>query len=97
MTRQDIPTSDVQQPEGCFLPLWKAAELLAKGHASAQDLVNWCEAAYTTSHHEINAIILADFPQRPRRGQGQRRAPPPWGAASAIWTASPSPSRSPST
>ncbi|KDP88890.1 amidase [Cupriavidus basilensis] len=62
MTRQDIPTTDVQQPEGCFLPLWEAAELLAKGHASAQDLVNWCEAAYTASHHEINAIILADFP-----------------------------------
>lgn len=61
MTRQDIASTDTRPPGARFLPVWEAAALLAKGDASAQDLVNWCEAAYAASHREINALILADF------------------------------------
>jgi len=61
VTRQDIASTDTRPPEARFLPVWEAAALLAKGDASAQDLVNWCEAAYAASHREINALILADF------------------------------------
>jgi amidase len=61
VTRQDIPSTDTREPEACFLPVWEAVDLLAKGRASAQDLVNWCEAAYAASHQDINALILADF------------------------------------
>ncbi|MES2011937.1 MAG: amidase [Pseudomonadota bacterium] len=61
MTRQDIASIDTRPPEARFLPVWEAAALLAKGDTRAQDLVNWCEAAYAASHREINALILADF------------------------------------
>ncbi|MGO4333100.1 MULTISPECIES: amidase [unclassified Cupriavidus] len=76
MTRQDIASTDPSQADACFLPVWKAAELLAQGHASAQDLVDWCEAAYTASHASINAIVVSDFSaaRASARASDRRRA-----------------------
>ncbi|MDF3831475.1 amidase [Cupriavidus basilensis] len=62
MTRQDIASTDSWQPDdACFLSVREAADLLAQGRASAQDLVNWCETAYAAAHSQVNAIVLADF------------------------------------
>ena len=75
MTRQDIASIDPDPADLRFLPAWRAAELLAGGQVSAEDLVDACEAAYEAWHASINAIVLTDFPaaRAAARASDQRR------------------------
>lgn len=68
---------DSSPHEICFLPVWRAAEWLAQGRASATELVEACRAAYMAGHAQINALVIADFDaahEAARRSDARRRA-----------------------
>ena len=61
VTLPDLPPADPGRLDDCFLPIWVAAERLARGETTAHALVDACHAAWVVHHATINALVLPDF------------------------------------